>query len=228
MRRVIQGISLFRKKNVAGSGQVISTCIRDLYDRFQAKVLLAVARYRAAYQCLCAIDPAGDWSTRLQTLKDEHVSGPGLEADEERLGEGRRELSWIWRYRGAINPLFTDSSNQEIDDSMRVEWGKCRARAHRWTEETILLQEEMRRVIAFFEWKAQWWRNQAQKRTASSSLVSGLVAYAEKQAWILEKRAQYFAAKWIPLLKKYRITPEWAEGYKDVQETVTGSNDEDL
>ena len=67
----------------------------------------------------------------------------------------------IWRYHGAINPISPSNADQEVDDSMRVEWGKARARAHRWTEETVLLQEEMRRVVAFFEWKARWWRCQA-------------------------------------------------------------------
>lgn len=161
-------------------------------------------------------------------MKNEHVHGPGLDVDEEKLGEGRRELSWIWRYYSATNPVSTDSSDQEFDDSMRVEWGKARARAHRWTEETVLLQEEMRRVIAFSEWKMQWWRDQAQRRAALPPLASGLRAYAEKQAWIFEKRAKCFAAKWLPLLKKYGITPDWAGKYADSVESGDRlSNDEE-
>ena len=84
----------------------------------------------------------------------------------------------------------------------------------RWKEETALLQEEMRRVIVFFEWKAHWWRIQGRQRSALPQQASGLIAYAEKQAWILEKRAQRFAAKWLPLLEQHAMTPEWAVRYK--------------
>ena len=40
---------------------------------------------------------------------------------------------------------------------MQVEWSKSKARAERWREEVILLSEEMRRVLVYFEWKARWW-----------------------------------------------------------------------
>ena len=40
---------------------------------------------------------------------------------------------------------------------MRVEWTKTRARAERWSEEVILLNEEMQHILRYFEWKAGWW-----------------------------------------------------------------------
>lgn len=52
--------------------------------------------------------------------------------------EGTRRLSWIW-----LTQLPTHVST-EIDDSMRVEWAKSRARAMRWGEEVVLISEEMR------------------------------------------------------------------------------------
>jgi hypothetical protein len=43
----------------------------------------------------------------------------------------------------------------------------------------MLLEEEMRRVIAFGYWKADWWRKQADRRSnAEEALFEGLQAYA--------------------------------------------------
>ena len=51
-----------------------------------------------------------------------------------------------------------------IDPDLRVEWLKCRARATRWKEEIMLLEEEMHRAIQFCAWKVNWWDKQAHLR----------------------------------------------------------------
>jgi hypothetical protein len=43
---------------------------------------------------------------------------------------------------------------------LRIEWAKTRAKALRYAEEVDLLEEEMRRVLQFLEWRASWWRAQ--------------------------------------------------------------------
>ena len=66
---------------------------------------------------------------------------------------------------------------------MRAEWARAKARVERWDEEEKLLLEEMRRVIAFFEWKAGWWVLQRNRRTGiDARLRRGLRVYAVKQA----------------------------------------------
>ena len=67
-------------------------------------------------------------------------------------GETRRTLSWIWTTDSNITGP-EDSS----DDILRSEWAKSRAQAARATEEVLLLREEMRRVLDFLGWKADWW-----------------------------------------------------------------------
>lgn len=53
----------------------------------------------------------------------------------------------------------------------------------RWTEDVRFLVEEMRRVIAFFEWKAHWWKEQAGRRQVQATEVrEGIMAYAAQQA----------------------------------------------
>ena len=40
---------------------------------------------------------------------------------------------------------------------LRVQWTTSHARMERWVEEVALLQEEMRRVVMFLEWKSESW-----------------------------------------------------------------------
>ncbi|RDX44815.1 hypothetical protein OH76DRAFT_1328515, partial [Lentinus brumalis] len=71
--------------------------------------------------------------------------------------EGRRQISWIWQ-AGSEDGTVSDAAVQSnLQESLRVEWCKARARAQRWTEECELLQEEMRRVLQYHEWRADWW-----------------------------------------------------------------------
>ena len=98
---------------------------------------------------------------------------------------------------------------------MQVEWAKSRARMMRWEEEYLLVQEEMRRVIAWFEWKAAWWERQASLRQqVDSGILSGLGAYAHKQADIQRRLAEGCAGDWLPALIEFEVIPEWAGRYK--------------
>ena len=68
-------------------------------------------------------------------------------------------------------------------EALRVEWAKCKARAARWEEEVRILLEEMRCVIAFGEWKADWWESQAERRADVDAIQKeGLRAYAVEHA----------------------------------------------
>ena len=98
---------------------------------------------------------------------------------------------------------------------MRAEWAQTRARMCRWDEELLIIQEEMRRVLAFFEWKSTWWLEQGNQRQGlKSSIESGVVAYAHKQANICLSMATRCAVYWFPIIKKYSIDPTWSTKYK--------------
>jgi hypothetical protein len=87
-----------------------------------------------------------------------------------------------------------------MHDCIRVEWAKARARAQRWREEVILLNEEMCRVLAFGEWKAKWWREQASRRNSvPEELAEGLQAYAAEHAECEETLAKRWTAQWAPV-----------------------------
>lgn len=91
---------------------------------------------------------------------------------------------------------------------LRVEWAKSLARAERWEEEVLLLREEMRRILVVFDHQANWWRAQGSLRdTDDVNLISGLRAYAEKQASIREQLARDFASMWLQGIKDAKLPP---------------------
>ena len=85
-------------------------------------------------------------------------------------GETRRMLSWIW-----TTDSQTPNPDDDDDEILRVEWAKSRARAARCREEVLLLKEEMRRVVAFLDWKTKWWMDRREARIdVKKDLLEGL------------------------------------------------------
>ncbi|KAJ7030526.1 hypothetical protein C8F04DRAFT_1263825 [Mycena alexandri] len=104
-------------------------------------------------------------------------------------GEGARQLSWLW-YTGATGDTTEDG---RLHDDIRIEWTKARARADRWREEVILLEEEMWRVLEFCKWKARWWEDRTVGRPdASNVLAEGVRAYTLEQV----TRERFWATSW--------------------------------
>jgi len=117
--------------------------------------------------------------------------------------------------------------------ALRVEWAKSRAQALRWSEEVLLLKEEMHRVPAYFEYKASWWveRSDAEGREASPALAEGLHAYAESQAKLLQDLAMKFNKKWAKGLAGENdnegvIAGAGVESDDELDGTGTGSGEE--
>lgn len=68
---------------------------------------------------------------------------------------------------------------------LRIEWCKARARGCRWSEEVWLLVEEMRRVLGYHLWHADWWEERAYTRKdLSPEEAEGAAAYAFRQSRI--------------------------------------------
>ena len=75
-----------------------------------------------------------------------------------------------------------------------------------------MLQEEMRRVLAYFDWKADWWRNQGGQRTNidDPAISSGIKAYAEKR----KNKGTQEAYIWPTLGVVQDIWPWWRRRYQ--------------
>ncbi|KAJ6494088.1 hypothetical protein C8R47DRAFT_1176521 [Mycena vitilis] len=120
------------------------------------------------------------------------------EADERRLEQealAKLGISWIWVVQdGSQTP-----EKIEHNEILRIEWAKTRAKAMRYHEEVDLLEEEMRRVGQFLDWRANWWLSLVGSRAElqpDEALREGHAAYAEKQAGYMAALAQGFRTMW--------------------------------
>ncbi|EIN12129.1 hypothetical protein PUNSTDRAFT_61430, partial [Punctularia strigosozonata HHB-11173 SS5] len=220
LRRVYQGLRSRLRKNVFGVGQSTNTRSQAIIKGFSDKLENQKHKYRAAFNALKALDPTGNWRTYLLELNDADVSGPGQDEDDEieqrvRLQQ-KYAKSWIWTtpVPNGLPLSSSDISDLELNEQIRTEWAKTDARAARWAEEVVLLQEEMRRTLHWFEWQASWWKMQPARRgDAPPHLRAGLHAYAHKQAAILRKQARNFAGQWIPIMLEHGFSAEWIGRY---------------
>lgn len=116
---------------------------------------------------------------------------------------------------------FAFANNYSI--ALRVEWCKARARAHRWQEECLLLDEEMRRVKMFLGWQIEIWNDRASQTfptlnnthsPENANLPLGIReqelaeegrrAYAYRQAAICRRIQHHCEVKWAGLSESLR------------------------
>ncbi|KAG1847579.1 hypothetical protein F4604DRAFT_1883995 [Suillus subluteus] len=187
----------FKREWIRGQGA--NTRAQNALTRVHARQAACVKRYRTAWGALKRLAPIlkkVDWHGRLQDLSDDDVK-PLIDPFATQ-GEGRRRLTWIWMMDGVDG--CADGGDV---DGVRVEWCKSRARALRWAEEVDLLQEEMRRVLQFFNWQANWWEGQGVLQAAARD--EGLRAYASQQANIRHRLAARFRSIWAPFISPQDI-----------------------
>ena len=106
---------------------------------------------------------------------------------------------------------------------LRIEWCKARARAHRWQEECMLLKEEMRRVLQFFDSEVLQWNKLAGQDPNENIPESqeGCRAYAYRQASIRLAMREHCVNTWCDVPK----TVELAGDYKDKLSGLVEYND---
>lgn len=216
LRRTLRTLRTYFRSNVAGEGQKAQTKSRAAESGVTARISRTVQRYRLAYTALLSLDPAGDWSKMYHELTDKDNRGPLKEQDEQGVGDGHYESSWIWRgSSGGGLREGADPPEQEVNETVRHEWMTCSARADRWREESDLLQEEMRRIIAFLEWKSTWWGEKVGSRlgTVTVDIQHGIDGYARKQASTYHNLAVSLANQWIPHLLALKLDVSWVQTY---------------
>ena len=226
LRCIIQGLWQFKKLNTSGTGNKPNTRMLDLYKRVEYKLQRAANRYCIAYTALMALDPNGSWRDRLKELKPTDIRGPGRDPnhpEDAKSSNGRFVTSWIWLVPRSPRECGDDQSEAEFNESMLAEWAQTHARMCWWEEELLIIQEEMRRVLAFFEWKSVWWVEQANRRQQlEKSIESGVAAYAHKQAKICLRMAARCAAHWLPIMEKHSIIPTSSGDYQELKTGVRG------
>ena len=176
------------------------------------------------------VEAAGATATTEDTDMEE---GAGISLDDEDrskrdgTGETRRTLSWIWTTRSR-----TPQDGDETDEILRSEWAKSRARANRCKEEVLLLKEEMRRVLAFLEWKSEWWlERQSLRGGVTPALAEGITAFAIGQANLQRSLATHFREIWKGSLRDENLanadTPSNDNNQEGDREDDDSDEDED-
>ncbi|KAJ7024119.1 hypothetical protein C8F04DRAFT_1192750 [Mycena alexandri] len=149
------------------SGVAGKTRLQSGIEILDERIWRAAEDYCAAHRALSSLGPRlkeTKWALVLKPLAADDVRGMprALFSDPERKGRGKKrkrdgaeqppapppEMLWIWRTGVSTLAAAASTSEEAVikatNESLRVEWAKTRARAHRWTEEVDLLEEEMR------------------------------------------------------------------------------------
>ena len=116
-----------------------------------------------------------------------------------------------------------------------MEWLKCHARAARWKEEILLLEEEMRRAIQFCAWKVNWWEKQTHRQTSMPShLAEGITAYATEHATTERLRLTSWSNSWLTIRQQAKLVLEaHLKGQEDttvisvLEVEIEGDDDDD-
>ncbi|KAJ8515159.1 hypothetical protein ONZ45_g7382 [Pleurotus djamor] len=175
--------TMYQSKDRYSRGQYHSTRSATLLANVQARVNETRDRYRACYNALVKLNDNDVRSLR----QGQDLSS--LESEGSRQAEGFRTLSWIWSAQRPSNGSGDATAN--MNEALRIEWCKTRARAHRWQEECLLLHEEMRRVVQFHEYQTNIWTSRAEVVE-----TEGKRAYALRQASIQRGLADKCRKSW--------------------------------
>ena len=213
-RRALCNLQLYFKMNMAGEGIKTQMRTRAIEASATSRINRAVQRYRTAYDALLELEPSGDWKREFRELRNEDNWGPLKEVGELDIGDGWYAPSWIWTTpsAAALPGEGSDAEQREVGETVRREWMTCRARADRWAEEKELLQEEMRQVIAYLEWKSCMWARKVgvHHGSCTSDIQCGVDSYARKQAHTHHELAVSFVSKWFPYFDACGFKPGWA------------------
>ncbi|KAJ7270337.1 hypothetical protein C8J57DRAFT_1435473 [Mycena rebaudengoi] len=198
---------LYKTKDKYARSVAANTCANN-------KIKVVDERVRQALEALGPVVEDKEWKTELKPLSVEDVrsmpraqfSDPNRKKKHKRKKldpetQARRKdvlkpMSWIWIAQGRSS---VDNTNPAMDEALRLEWAKMRAKSMRWTEEVDLLEEEMRRVLQFLAWRSDWWRGLIDvdpEVVVDLALREGFAAYAHRQARVQDSLQRRFTADW--------------------------------
>ncbi|KAJ7018761.1 hypothetical protein C8F04DRAFT_1277227 [Mycena alexandri] len=222
---------LYKYKDRFARGVKANSRSQTKIEGVEERTRRSAERYRAAWRALKGLGRhlgREGWEKTLRALSAEDVRGMprALFQDPERKkllmkkgpaarekareagAEAKARMSWIWRSPGV------EEEEGGMSEALRIEWAKTRARFLRQSEQLDLLEEEMRRILQFLRWRAEWWDARAGQRPHAPedeaeavpgvayapkhpAYTEGNVAYAKRQAAILRTRAQQFEEMWV-------------------------------
>ncbi|KAJ6476812.1 hypothetical protein C8R45DRAFT_833720, partial [Mycena sanguinolenta] len=203
---------LYKLKDTHSRGVRANMRSQDKIGVLNNQIERAAAQYRVARTALVTLGSVlgrSEWQRTLRELKADDVRGlPQSQFDDperkkktkkrRRRNKPRveRSPSWIWVTQVGEHNLADGAA---MNEAVRIDWAKTRARCHRWREEVDLLEEEMARVLRYCDWRAAWWMQQRGLREVDEMQSEGETAYATCQATIQAQLARSFSTEWAHL-----------------------------
>ncbi|KAJ7292244.1 hypothetical protein C8J57DRAFT_1445287 [Mycena rebaudengoi] len=225
-RQLLVRTKLYKLKDPNAHGVAANTRANEKIDAINDAIRRFASAYRIARAALVVLGAAlkrHDWEWTLKELKEEDVRSlpratfadpdrqKGAKSSKQVMAGTRRRrtkkarleakteraVSWIWIAEAQV---VKEGDSPEMNEALRIEWAKARARCMRWREEVDLLEEEMRRVVQFSMWRSEWWKDQVgQKGLDKGAQLEGETAYALRQSAFQAALATNFSAKWAQL-----------------------------
>ncbi|KAJ7242248.1 hypothetical protein C8J57DRAFT_1557922 [Mycena rebaudengoi] len=244
---------LYSKKDFQTMGVKRKTRSQGVIENMTDQIQRIAEQYRGARHALVTLGRVlgvFDWQVVLKPLLADDVRGmpkahfgdPERQAGKKGKKKGKKSskrrkvkhtsLSWIWLAAGRAGEegeVGGQGQQAAMDEALRIEWARTRARSLRWSEEVRLLEEEMRRIQQFLLWQSGWWMTRVSLR--STRVRGGIVddaqregdaAYALRQAAGKADLCAVFAKKWaqLPALvsdaRAGRFVATVVEEYQDV------------
>jgi len=171
------------------------------------------------------VEPEPEATTAEGSEKPDTLLYPEARTRRDGTGETRRILSWIWRVDGA------GMGEEGVDEILRVEWAKSRARSHRATEEVHRLKEEMRRALETLTWEEADWKQRVDLRTdAGCDLTEGIRALCATQASIRNALKGHFQKLWKSPLEEAEpnVQPAGGADIDDADDEDEEGEDQDM
>ncbi|KAJ7156814.1 hypothetical protein C8R43DRAFT_1125395 [Mycena crocata] len=223
-RQLLVRTHLFKVKDAYSRGVRENTRSSDKIDVCNDRIRRMTAQYRAARAVLVVLGPVlkkDEWEKTLKPLLDSDVRGmpratfgdperqkATRHRNRRRVTKKRRTskrtapatVSWIWIVQAQQVKAGEPAA---MNEALRIEWAKARARSLRWGEEIDLLEEEMRRIVQFLSWRSEWWEGRVDLRgLPDGPQREGETAYAMRQAKLQADTCTRFLELWkdLPVL----------------------------
>ncbi|KAJ6455099.1 hypothetical protein C8R47DRAFT_1228413 [Mycena vitilis] len=253
-RQLLVRTHLYKLKDAFVRGVRENMRSNDKIELCDDRIRRMTAQYRAARQALVVLGRVldkHDWERTIKALLDEDVRGMPRatfgdperqkatapthrkrKAKRSRKGKPPAKLSWIWI---AEAQQLKAGESVAMNEALRIEWAKARARAMRWREEVDLLEEEMRRIQQFLTWRSAWWMERVEARGLEEGPQrEAETAYALRQAVLQADLCTHFGKMWahVPeLIREGRVgasmVPVVAEPADEGGESDEGSDGEE-
>ncbi|KAG2130927.1 uncharacterized protein EDB93DRAFT_1108230 [Suillus bovinus] len=141
--RLFAHLNTFKTANICG--QCASTHARTALNHTIEKKHASKHKYHAAHDALIALAPLLRKVGRTDILRPLGVTDMRPMGDFiQGQSEGTRDILWIWKTPGVLQDNTLGLC--EVDGwltGLRIEWCKARVQEARWSEELLLLLEEM-------------------------------------------------------------------------------------